>query len=87
MSDLAQIGYLVAAIKVGLPGVAVFFVGHILADFVWYALVSAAVAKGRNLFSRRTYRRIIFGCGIFLLLFGAWFLAEGAKAGVQLGTV
>lgn len=73
------IGYLVAAVKVGFPGVAAFFIGHILADFVWYAAVSAAVAKGRNLFSRRTYRRIVLLCGLFLLLFGCWFLLDGLR--------
>ena len=74
------IGYLVAAVKVGFPGVAAFFVGHILADFAWYAVVSAAVAKGRSLFSRRAYRRLVLVCGLFLLLFGCWFLVEGVRA-------
>ena len=78
------IGYLVAAVKVGIPGVVAFFVGHILADFFWYALVSTAVARGRDLFSRKTYRRIVFGCGLFLVLFGGWFLVEAIRAGVHL---
>jgi threonine/homoserine/homoserine lactone efflux protein len=78
------LGYLAAAIKYGFPGVAAFFTGHIAADFAWYTLVSAAIAKGRSLFSRRGYRRTIFGCGLFLILFGGWFLVEGAKIGARL---
>jgi threonine/homoserine/homoserine lactone efflux protein len=77
------LGYLVASIKVGLPGVVAFFAGHIAADFAWYSLVSAAIARGRALFSPRVYRRLILGCGIFLIAFGGWFLVEGIKAGVR----
>ena len=77
------LGYLFAAIKTGIPGVISFFAGHIAADFAWYCLVSAAVARGRSIFSNTRYRRLILGCGIFLLFFGAWFLLEGIKAGVQ----
>jgi len=81
------LGYLVAAIKFGIPGVAAFFAGHIAADFAWYTLVSVAVARGRSLFSRRGYRRMILCCGLFLLCFGGWFLLEGMKAGVRLAAL
>jgi len=81
------LGYLVAAIKFGIPGVAAFFAGHIAADFAWYTLVSVAVAKGRSLFSRRGYRRMLLCCGLFLLLFGGWFLLEGVKAGMRLAVL
>jgi threonine/homoserine/homoserine lactone efflux protein len=77
------LGYLVAAVKFGIPGVAAFFAGHIAADFAWYALVSAAVARGRALFSRKGYRRTILGCGLFLLLFGGWFLFEGVRIAAE----
>jgi len=81
------LGYLVAAIKFGIPGVAAFFAGHIAADFAWYTLVSVAVARGRSLFSRRGYGRMILCCGLFLLCFGGWFLFEGLKAGVRLAAL
>ena len=81
------LGYLVAAIKFGIPGVAAFFAGHIAADFAWYTLVSVAVARGRSLFSRRGYGRMILCCGLFLLCFGGWFLLEGMKAGVRLAAL
>ena len=78
------LGYLAAAIKFGVPGVAAFFAGHIAADLAWYSLVSVAVARGRALFSGRGYRRIIVGCGLFLILFGGWFLQEGVRIGMEL---
>ncbi|RMG58317.1 MAG: lysine transporter LysE [Deltaproteobacteria bacterium] len=72
-------GYLVASIKSGIPGVLSFFVGHILADFVWYSFVSFGLAKGKKLLSRRAYQGIILACGLFLVGFGGWFLLEGMK--------
>jgi len=77
------LGYLVSSIKVGVQGVIAFFVGHILADFAWYALVSVAISRGREIFPVKVYRRLVFCCGSFLILFGVWFLAEGVKAGLK----
>lgn len=77
------LGYLVSSIKLGVQGAIAFFVGHILADFVWYALVSAAISRGREIFPLKVYRRLVFGCGSFLILFGVWFLAEGVKVGLK----
>lgn len=77
------IGYLFAAIRVGVPGVIAFFAGHIAADFLWYSMVSTAIARGRAFFSPKVYRRLIFGCGLFLLLFGGWFITEGVRAGLS----
>ena len=70
-------GYVVLAAKYGMPGVATFFAGHILADLVWYTLVSGALAGGRRVMSDRVYRAIIFSCGLMLLGFGLWFLWNG----------
>jgi threonine/homoserine/homoserine lactone efflux protein len=64
------LGYLVAAMKFGYLGVAVFFLGHIAADFAWYSLVSFGVSRGKSLLSDRSYRLLIRACGLFLLCFG-----------------
>ncbi|MBF0449974.1 MAG: LysE family transporter [Candidatus Magnetomorum sp.] len=68
------LGYIFQAMTYGVKGVIFFFVGHILADFVWYAFVSVGVSKGRSFLSDRLYRYLIAGCALFLLLFAGYFL-------------
>ncbi|KPA10017.1 lysine transporter LysE [Candidatus Magnetomorum sp. HK-1] len=68
------LGYIFHAMTFGIKGVIVFFVGHILADFVWYAAISIAVSKGRSFLNDRLYRQLIAGCATFLLFFSAYFL-------------
>lgn len=71
------LGYVMFSMKYGLLGVALFFIGHILADFAWYTLVSGAVAQGRRFISDRVYRGFLAGCAIFLFGFGGYFGIQG----------
>ncbi len=71
------LGYIVYSAKFGIMGVAAFFLGHILADLSWYAGISYGVVKGRHLFTDRSYRRLIGGCAVFLILFSGYFLYSG----------
>ncbi len=66
--------YLTRARELGFFGAAVFFGGHILADFSWYSAVSLAMAQGRRVFSDRVYRGIVLACGLFLVYVGLWFM-------------
>lgn len=68
------IGYIMHSKEYGLWGLLFFFVGHILADFVWYAIVSAAVGKGRAFFSDRIYRGVIGVCATVLVVFAVLFI-------------
>jgi threonine/homoserine/homoserine lactone efflux protein len=68
------IGYLTRISGKGVPGIAVFFLGHIVADFAWYTMVSFGVSKGAALMKDKTYQTLIRACGVFLVLFGGWFL-------------
>ena len=68
------LAYLMAAIKFGLTGVILFFLGHISADFVWYSLVSFGISRGKRFFKDKSYQMMIRVCGVFLLGFGGWFL-------------
>ena len=67
------LGYIMHSVKFGIAGVVVFFVGHILADLAWYALISFSVAKGRSFFTDTIYRRLIGGCAFFLIIFAGYF--------------
>jgi threonine/homoserine/homoserine lactone efflux protein len=67
-------GYLVAVMKFGYVGIAVFFLGHIAGDYAWYSLVSFGVSKGRSFLKDSGYRILIRACGVFLFCFGTWFL-------------
>jgi threonine/homoserine/homoserine lactone efflux protein len=71
------LGYITQSFKFGLIGVISFFLGHILADLSFYAFISLAVARGKNVFSDRMYRKLIGGCGIFLIFFSCWFFYSG----------
>jgi threonine/homoserine/homoserine lactone efflux protein len=73
------LGYVLFSAKFGLVGVVLFFFGHILADFAWYTLVSAAVAQGRRFLSDRLYCGFLAGCGVFLFAFGGYFGVQGMK--------
>ena len=68
------LGYLVAAMEYGAKGIVVFFLGHIAADYAWYALISLGISRGRRLIKDRSYQIMIRFCGLFLIGFGAWFL-------------
>jgi len=80
------LGYLVAAMKLGVGGVIIFFLGHITADFAWYSIVSLGVSRGKALIKDKPYQMIIRLCGLLLLGFGIWFLlaAKGYLARVIL---
>lgn len=71
------LGYITLSLQKGSLGLTSFFTGHILADLVWYSLVSAAVAGGRKFLSDRVYGGIIAACGIFLIGLGGYFLYYG----------
>ena len=70
------LGYLVAAMKLGIGGVIMFFLGHITADFAWYSIVSLGISRGKALLKDKTYQMVIRFCGLFLLGFGVWFLVS-----------
>ena len=71
------LGYLLTAMKLGVLGVGIFFIGHITADFIWYSMVSFGVSRGKRIIKDKAYQVIIRLCGLFLIGFGGWFLMAG----------
>ncbi len=66
----------IAGLTGGIALAAVFMVGHWCADLGWYTFVSAGISRGRTLLSDLSYQRIMAVCGIFLVLFGAYYLSS-----------
>lgn len=71
------IGYILYSRQFGLIGVAVFFIGHTLADLTWYSLIAAAVARGKSFLSDRIYRGLIAFCAFLLVVFSFYFVYAG----------
>jgi len=66
----------IAGLQGGLFLVAALMIGHWSADTLWLTLVSSGISTGRTIFSDTTYQKIITLCGIFLILFGAYYLSR-----------
>jgi threonine/homoserine/homoserine lactone efflux protein len=66
----------IAGLQGGLVLVGALMIGHWSADIIWLTLVSTGVSKGRTIVSDSTYQKIIALCGIFLILFGAYYLSR-----------
>lgn len=73
------LGYVIISMEFGFTGVAVFFMGHILSDLVWYSAVSLFVSRGRRYISDRIYRGIIGVCAIMLIVFALYFGVTGVR--------
>lgn len=71
--------YIGMAKPLGLAGLAAFFVGHILSDFVWYAFVSALVSAGRQRIPDSVYRGLIALCALALGFFGIGFIMSAFR--------
>jgi len=76
--------YLLWSLTVGIMGVALFYIGHILSDLSWYSLVSLLVARGRRMINNTTYRWLLGVCGLALLALGGYFLVSGIQFLVRL---
>jgi hypothetical protein len=51
-------------------------IGHWGADVSWYVFVSTGVAKGKTILSDALYHRVMAACGIFLVIFGLYYLSS-----------
>ena len=71
------LAYIFMSVKFGVLGLVTFFVGHILADFVWYSFVSTSVSFGTRFFTDKIYRGVVIVCALFLLGFSFYFFKSG----------
>ncbi len=73
------LSYIVFSIKQGILGISFFYTGHILADLVWFTLVSALIHFGKRRVSDKAYQAVIACCGVLLVGFGAYFGYSGIE--------
>ncbi len=66
---------LIGAAEGGIVPVLGFIIGHWSADMAWMTVVSTSVHKGRFLLGEKQYRWTLGICGVFLLLFGLYYLS------------
>jgi len=69
--------YLGQAWKYGWAGLTSFYSGHIMADLLWYSLISAAVAGGRKFLKPGVHRWVLRFCSLFIAGLGIWFIHSG----------
>ncbi|NJD77000.1 MAG: LysE family translocator [Candidatus Methanoperedens sp.] len=69
-------GLIMEGLKAGLIAVGFFVAGHWIADAGWYTLVSASVSRSKAFMSQEAYRYLLTACGLFLVIFGLWFIAR-----------
>ena len=67
------LGYMVIARENGAAGLSAFLTGHIMADLVWYSVVSSLVAGGKRWLTDSIYRGMIRVCAVVLLFFALYF--------------
>ncbi len=71
------LSFITKSTSVGWMGVTAFFMGHILADFIWYFLISLGFTKGKRFLNEKIYKGIMIFCALFLTFFAFWFGYEG----------
>ncbi|ADI73255.1 Lysine exporter protein (LYSE/YGGA) [Methanohalobium evestigatum Z-7303] len=60
--------------EIGLIAAVFFIAGHWIADLGWYSAVSLSFSRGKKLISSGMHNWMMKICGVFLILFGLWFV-------------
>jgi hypothetical protein len=66
----------IAVLARGIFLACVFMAGHWCADLGWYTVVSTGISQGKTILSDTVYQRIMMACGLFLVVFGAYYLVR-----------
>ncbi len=70
-------GYVALSQQHGLPGLVLFFGGHILADLSWLLVIAVLLVSGKRFINDRIYGGIVTVLGGFLVALAAYFLWMG----------
>ncbi|MDP2215946.1 MAG: LysE family transporter [Methanolobus sp.] len=61
-------------LEISMLAAALFVVGYWMADRSYFTVVSTSFSRGKKLMSPKLYERVLMSCGLFLALFGSWFI-------------
>lgn len=75
-------GFLAQTRVMGALGPAVFYLGHISADYAWDTFLSVATSVGGRWLTDRRYRLLIAATGGFMIYLGVAFLRTGLGFGI-----
>jgi len=68
--------FMIKSVKFSFTGVSSFYVGHIIADFIWYLFIGFIISSGRRFFNQKVYIGILIACSLFLLYLGVKFIVD-----------
>jgi threonine/homoserine/homoserine lactone efflux protein len=60
--------------ELGIIMVTAYVFGHWTADLSWFTAISGSFSRGKGLFSQKTHKYVLYACGIFLIIFGFYFM-------------
>lgn len=75
-------GYVLLTRQQGLISLVAFYVGHVLADYVWNTLLASVVGSGRRWLNDTVYQALLLVCGLFLVYTGLRFIWTGVGAAI-----
>jgi len=70
-------GYVLMTRQQGLISLAAFYLGHILADYIWNTFLASVVGSGRRWLTDTAYQVLLLVCGLFLVYTGLRFIWAG----------
>ena len=68
--------FMVRSVTMSFGGVSAFYVGHILADFIWFLFVGFVISTGRKFLNQKVYVGILLACSAFLIYLGIRFIVD-----------
>ncbi len=68
--------FMVRSVTMSFGGVSAFYIGHILADFIWFLFVGFVVSTGRRFLNQKVYIGILLACSAFLVYLGIRFIVD-----------
>jgi threonine/homoserine/homoserine lactone efflux protein len=68
---------LTKALKIGLAAVGAFYLGHILADLLWYSGVAFVISRKFPWLGEKAYRGLLLVCAGLLVVLGIYFGLDG----------